>query len=93
MINYNRTSRCHVNILLHNLPQILQQITTLEIRVGMDNRIKIRLAPTPLVPHFFELRFMCPFKHPITSNVIASFPHVLPHPSQNFLIVNTCRLE
>jgi hypothetical protein len=50
---------------------ILQQITPLEIRVRMHNRIQLRRPPHAFLLDLLNLQFMSMFKHPVTGNMEA----------------------
>ena len=60
---------------------MLEQITALEICVRVDNGVKVRLVPRPVLLDLLNLAFVRPFKNPITGNMIPGSVNILPNPS------------
>lgn len=81
------------NTLLRWLPRSLEKITSLEIRIWMDDCIQVRLTPRAILFHPLDVCLVRPLKHSVASNVISLFFHIFSHTAQEIFIVDTCRLK
>lgn len=53
------------------LSHILQQIASLEVLIGMYNRLQLRSAPCTIISDFLDLLFMCILKDPRITLAVA----------------------
>ena len=71
-----------------SLGQCLEQIAALEVCVGVDNCVQIRLAPCSVLLDLLDLILVAPFEYPVARDVIPLLADILPHPTKNFLVMN-----
>lgn len=72
---------------------MLQEVAALEVGIGMDNGIQVRLVPRPVVLDFFDFCFVRPLEDPIAGDMVPSLANVFSHSSEHFFVVHACGLE
>lgn len=72
---------------------LFEEVAALEVGVGMDNGVQIRLTPRSVFFDSLDVRFMCPFKDSVASNVVTSLFNILSYPPEQVFVMDTCRLK
>lgn len=73
--------------------QLLEQVASLEVSIGVDNRVQIGLTPCTILLDLLNFALVSPFEDTVARNVISLLAHILTYPAENLLVVHAGGLQ